>query len=476
MSRKRIDPALRSLILRHKAKAKRLGIRGLADFLKQKHDLGVSKSAIHKVLKDSGIDIPKGRKSAIRLSSRQGVISCGLVLLNAIDYQIGLFDYLTFCLKQYFPKLQESLLKKMIILASFSHLIGEDILGSRKQAGFLRLIGLRSLPKEKFDYFKGQLAQNRPKVDLAPLKESLKSVLSLKFYFVNGTTSHCDAKMSSFWQESPKVGEFSLPLRAARLRIERMLAQKTLIIGYTKSFYYLSPITFNFLKGLESGLKTIEFLGKGQEVLDRIEVDSQVLAIAFGYSPQVISKKAVFLSHADRFKAFLSPGLGEFFIARSYSNITQPHVKEEVILANVLIKDKLIDPAYLGVLISPKQAKSRPILKKYLYFWPYMGEDFLKEMKTIEKSLSSSQEDSQIRLFLPKTLAFSEPADFVRAAQILSVAFKELIWGWEPKDKKGDFSLGNDHISVFLKQVPKEVKKSFNKASLYIAKKRVFIV
>ena len=84
------------------------------------------------------------------------------------------------------------LLEKLIILASFSHLIGDDILKTEEEKGFLRLVGWRSLPKLKVIYFKEQLAKLKPKVNLEPLKDSLAFVSTIKFHFNNDYIGYCD--------------------------------------------------------------------------------------------------------------------------------------------------------------------------------------------------------------------------------------------------------------------------------------------
>ncbi|MCK4912876.1 MAG: hypothetical protein KAS05_04040, partial [Candidatus Omnitrophica bacterium] len=62
-----------------------------------------------------------------------------------------------------------------------------------------------------------------------------------------------------------------------------------------------------------------------------------------------------------------------------------------------------------------------------------------------------------------------------RVGQILSVIFKEMIWGWEPKNKAGNFVLGKDYIKISFKKIPKEVKKRFNNERFYLDGRRVFI-
>ena len=99
-----------------------------------------------------------------------------------------------------------------------------------------------------------------------------------------------------------------------------------------------------------------------------------------------------------------------------------------------------------------------------------------KDMEVIGKSLFAAKkyENYLIRM-LPQKLQFIQLLDFARAGQILSIIFKEIVWGWEPKGKKGDFREYKDCLQVFLKQAPRELKKQFNRLGFYVGRKRVFI-
>ena len=106
-------------------------------------------------------------------------------------------------------------------------------------------------------------------------------------------------------------------------------------------------------------------------------------------------------------------------------------------------------------------------------------------MRVIDKSVYSCSKDipkgmdsprGYLAKMLPKRLVFEDLLDFARVGQILSVMFKEMIWGWEPKNKEGNFAIGKDYLRISLKKIPHEVKKRFNNGRFYLDGKRAFLV
>ncbi|MCQ9205425.1 MAG: helix-turn-helix domain-containing protein [Omnitrophica bacterium] len=480
MPKKKITSSLARLVVLESRKQPYLGVRGLANRLAKRHQVIISKSAIHNILKVKGLKQAQGPKKASLLYRTRGVDNCGLILLKALDYQIGLFEHISNSLRVYFPRLSKDLLTKLITLATFSSFIGEKLEESAKNIGFLRLAGLSHLPIRKLNYFNKILARYKPVVSLKPVKENIRFVSSVKLYFNNGDCGFCDAKMSTFWDEPCRVGIFFLPLGAAIGRLKEMLKSKIIIVGYTKSFDYLSLSVFNFINGINSGLKKVQFLSESNKLLYELKVNFPKLNLFFGYCPQIAWRGAEFLVRPKKFKRFLWPELGEFFCFNALTKFSHPKAKKGVTLDNLLIKKKVLllpDWGLLSTLtIGNKRVNIAAFLKKYLYLWPNINEEFSQDMEVIEKSLlSSSKNKDYLRKILPERLGFKESRDFARIGQILSVIFKELIWGWEPKGKRGDFSWDKDCVRILLKQIPKQAKRSFNRASLFIDGRRAFI-
>ena len=476
MPKKALSSSLKRIVLREKKKNPYLGVRALSELLAKNKDISISKSAVHKILKAKGIKGKKGPKKALSLYKAREIKDCGLFLLRCIDSQIGLFDHLAEELKVYFPRISKDYLEKLIILATLSSFAGREL--ENKEA-FLRLAGIERLSMHKLKYFKQKLSQYKPTIELKPIKKRTKLVSTIKFYFRNGYCGYCDAKMSTFWEGVCGLDYFSLSLPAARERIDEMLKDKLIVIGYTKSFNYLSPLVFNFIKAIDSGLKKIEFLDKKAKVLDEIEVSSNKVNLLVGYYPQILSKGMNFLETGKRFKVFSAEEIGEFLLTNISTEFLQLKENERVILSNVLIKRKIASFPQWGFFttrdLAKKGVKLSVLAKKYLYLWPYMEKNFLEEMEIIEKSLFNPKKTIDLGEMLPNRLCFNSIYDFSRVGQILSVMFKELIWGWEPKEKKGDFTKAKFYIKISLKGVPAQLKKKINNACFYIDKKRIFL-
>ena len=480
MPKRIVTPALRRIVLGEKRRAPHLGVRPLSELLKKKHKINLSKSAISKILTSSGLKEKKGRKSSLLIYKGKSLTHCGLFLLRCLDYQVGIFDYLSQEFKIYFPKISKDLLKRLIILASFSALINENPRKSIKRRGFLRLAGLGHFPARKMDYFKDQLSQHKPKIDLKPLKDTLVCVSTIKFFFNNGYCSHFDAKMSTLWSGPCKMEQFFLPLRAAIKLIEQMIEDKTIIIGYTKSFGYLSPLTFDFLKAMDKGVKKVEFLDERAKVVKELKVSLSKASFFIGYYPEILNKGIISIGKPKRFKSFYWQGVGESLCASSLTRLSQPERKQELMLNNVLIKQGASFLPSWGLLtgsISSKKARVATFLKKYLYLWPNAEKSFIDDMRVIEKSIFHSPKDrGYLAKMLPRNLIFEDLLDFARVGQILSAIFKEMIWGWEPKNKEGDFAIGKDYLRISLKKIPGEAKKRFNNGRFYLDQRRVFII
>ncbi|MDD3296165.1 MAG: hypothetical protein PHU64_02275 [Candidatus Omnitrophica bacterium] len=480
MIHKKLDSKDKIIILRNKKKAASLGVREFADFLSKKYNIDISKSTLHSILKKHHFSLAPGPKIASRRYQIKDIKPCGLMLLYALDEYIGLSEHLIEELKVYFPKLSKQILKRIILLESLCFLSGKDFKENAKAQGFLRLMSLRYFPGPKIDYFNNKIMENSPTIGTERLRKSLELVATCKFYFKNGRVSYCDGKLTTFWEEPCKIDKFFLPLAPAQKIVSQMLANKTFILGYTKSFGYLSLLASDFIKGLESGLKNIEFLAPGGKCLKRIEVTTEGIGACFGYYPKIMAKTLVFLQRTKKFKRFFWPELGEFFASHSLIKFLQAKKGSSLSLHSILIKkDKKILPGWglISTKILPdKKEIVASLLKQYLYNWPNTEENFLKDMEYIDKFLFKDLvTKNPFEKLVPKRLKFSQPIDFVRVGQILSIIFKEIVWGWEPKDKRGSLVKGKNYIIIRLAQVPQGLKKKFNEFNFYADGKRVFL-
>ena len=480
MTRKKIPLSVEKIVLKEARKNPHLGVRPLSDLLLEKHDIKISKSAINKILTSKGLHEKKGRKKAILLYKSRGIKNCGLILLRCLDYRIGLFEHISKELKMYFPKIEKRVFKKLVIFSSLASFVGKDPIRVAQEQGFLRLANIQYLSLSSLDYFQKRLNELKPRVSLEAIKEGLRFVSTIKFNFKNGRHSYTDAKMSTLWYEPCNIEYFFLNKAAVLNNINMMLKNKVFFISYTKSFDSLSKLVFDFLEGVNSGIDTIELLDKDGEFIKEVEVGTDKFSALVGYYPENLAKGMFFVSKPRKPKRFYWDELGEFFCTYVLTRFLQSKDRKGVILNNVLIrKDLVSDPVWgiiIGGNISIKKAKLAFHLKKYFYFWPYINKAFSKDLAIIEKSLVLPKKTKDyLAKMISMTLTFNKIIDFSRIAQILSIFFKEMIWGWEPKNKSGDFILGKDFMKISLKKVPKEVKTAFNKNCLYLNKKRAFL-
>ncbi len=482
MSKAKTSPRIRKLVLQAKRKNSHLGVRAIAGLILDKDKIKLSKSTVSNILKSQGCSGPPGRKKALKLYQTKEFKHCGLLLLRALDSKIGLFDYLAKELRVYLPWTKKKLLKKLIILASFSSLVNKNLKDSSKEPGFLRLAGLKSLSQKQIDYFNQRISQYKPQVALKPVKDNLGLIFSIKFYFNNGEVGYSDARLATFWNKPCKHKPFSLNLGQALKRLEAMFEQKSIIIGYTKSFDYFSPAVLNFITGLKSGLKKCEFLDDNSKVIKSLGINLSNISLSFGYNPKLLFRGIVLASGSKRLKSLIWPQIGEFFFSKSLARVILAQGKKELHLTNILLKKSLISLDSWAI-ITTRSDLNRPenltnFIKKYLYLWPGTWKGFLKDIKAIEDSLNSAKvpkNKDYLGQILPKRLIFRQIEDFSFLGQILSVIFKELIAGWEPKSKAGYFIQGKDYLQIQLKNMPLAAKNSFNQAGLQIEEKRVFV-
>jgi len=372
----------KNLILSEAKRNPHLGVRGLSRLLKEKHQLNISKSTISTVLKTKGTQSARGRKKHLLLYQGKSIQDCGLLLLKAIDSQVGFYDFLKEELRAYFPHLSVNLIKKLIIMFSFSSYIGGQVEKNVKRPGFLRLCECFFYPAKSVKYFSLRTVNYKPAISLEKIKERLKLVSTVKFYFLNETIGFSDAKLTTLWDGPCNIDDFFMPLYHVRASVSRLLKDKTIIIGYTKSFDYLSTLTISFISGISSGINKIELLDEKGKVLERIECNLSNPAFLMGYYPKILNKGAAFLEKAKRFKRLLLIESETFYVP-VLTRFSQPKGNQAVILNNILTKTKERMLPNWAVL-TDRKTNLAYLLKKYLLVWPYMERVFLGDMKTIE--------------------------------------------------------------------------------------------
>jgi hypothetical protein len=472
--RTKLNYQLKSLILRLANKNPHLGVRRLSQLLGEKHNIGISKSAISSIIKKSkGREIKLGRKKETLPYKRAEISDCGLFLLRAIDSLVNLIEILTQELKLYFPHLNERWLKKIILLVTFSGYTGVSLEKNAKRSGLLRLVDIYFYPARKIKYFLNRLNTYKPVVSLAAAKKNLSPVSTIRFSFENKATSYLDAKMTTFWDSPCNLSAFFAPLYWAKERLLLMLKDRVIYINYTKSFDYLSSSVVNFIAALAAGIKKIDFLSPENKVLETYAADSLKASYLIGYYPKTFLKSMMFLEKEKEFKKLKV--LEDVLYAPLLTRFAQPKTTQGIILNNLLIKFKEHFSPSWGIL-AQKTGNLEPALRKYLMFFPYPEKTFLDQMKLIEKSFFSQEEKKDLSQDIPATIFLEREEDFIKIADILYSLFKkEVAETLELKGKRGYLTRNSNCYQLILRDIPLEPKRKFNSLCLYLGDKRVFI-
>lgn len=474
--RANVNSSLKRLVLKEKRKAPYLGVRLLANLLKEKYKVSLSKSAIHKILKNKGIKEGKGRKSSLLVYKKREIENCGLILLRCIDFEVGIFEYLAQELRIYFPKIKIELLEKLITLLSFSSFLDMSLKESiKKSRGLLRLVDLYQLPHLKVNYFLKRLTDYKPVIGLVKLGENLKFVSTLKISFKNGYVSYLDAKLSTFWDGPCQLQYFYSPLKATKTRLAQMLEENVIMVAYTKSFDYISTSVVNFLGGLESGIERIGFLAEKNRLLEEQKFSSFKPYFFIGYYPKILAKGFVFLEEVKRFKGFSWEDIEKFYYTTVLTRFLQLKERKGFILNNVLISRKITSLPSWGILTN-KRGDLTGLFERYLELWPYREKSFLEEIQLLEKSLVAQETGAKEQVILPEYIGLEKEEDFSKIAQFLGSFFKQRIGEYEVKKRVGRLILSKNLLKILLKEVPLEIKNSFNKTSLYLGKRRAFLL
>lgn len=473
--RANINSHLKKIVLGESKRNPHLGVRGLSKVIKEKHKLDVSKSTINNILKAKGIAGKKGRKKCILFYQSKAIIDdCGLLLLKAIDSQIGLYDFLTKELKTYFPEIEVSTLKKLLVILSLSSRLGTDLESNIKRKGFLRIADCYSYPVKKVKYLLQQVLDYKPAINLKSIIENTKMVSTVKFYFSDNTIGYSDAKLTTIWDGHCQIKDFFLPLYQARERINYMLKDKIIIFNYTKSFDYLSPFIINFINSLSVGIKRIDFLNDKGQTLDKITCNVEKPTFLIGYYPKILGKGLTFLEKEKRFKK-LNTFTEIVLYAPMLTRFVQNKSNEAIILNNILIKTR---QKYLPnwAVLTDRKVNLSALLKKYLFIWPSMEKAFLSDMKLIENSFLSTDDKKDPIEDIPQTLIFEKGADFGKIADILALFLKYQFQEIKFPGSRGTYIIGKDFSKISISSLSPEVKRKINNTCLYLGNKRVFLI
>ncbi|MEI8349601.1 MAG: helix-turn-helix domain-containing protein [Candidatus Omnitrophota bacterium] len=471
--RAKIDARLKNLVVRLAKSNKGLGVRLLAKLIKEKHGIALSKSAVQNIFKQGHIKQSRGRKTYLSRYQRKDIVPCGFLLLKAIDSQVGLFDLLTDQLRMYFARMQPALLKKIIMLVTFSSYQGLTTKVSAREPGFLRITDLRSYPARKVKFFLSRIADYKPLVTVEKIKPLLEPVSTVKFYFGNNTVGYTDANFSTIWDSPCRISHFFQPYYYVLSRLSAMLRDQTLILYYTQSFNYLSPLVVSFIDGLATGITKVELLGPSGAVIHQENHAIPKLSFLIGYYPKIIAKGMTFLEKEQHFKK-----VEGFWQDLSYAYIltrfSQPKGNKGIITNSILVKTiKKSLPSW--AVLTDKRTNIAALLKRYLLLWPYREKTFLEDMKIIERSyvFEESKKDTQLPALTSLTL--EKESDFLHIAELLAALFSARVAQAKFKELSGEYVTGKESCRLVITSPP-AFKEKFNMNCFFLGGKRVILL
>lgn len=484
MRKKRIviTAALKKILLKERRHNPYLGVRGLSKLLKNQYQVEISKSAVYALLKRQLHGTAKGRKKESQIFQRQALENCPLFLLSAMDSVIGFINVIVQGLLFYFPHMKQDSIGKIVTLFVFSSFAQKNNLSFGNKRTLLKITQLKAYPHRKMHDFVHIVKNDKPVISLAAVRKNVEYVSTVKISFDNGWVSYCDGRFATFWGGVCTMNHFFSPFGAVKARLADMMHNNLLMINYTKSFQYLSPLVFEFINGVKSGIKKIELLGEKGNVLDTITPWSGFLKnvsgeqfkpfFLIGYYPKILSKGMAFLEKSTKFKKLEWDD--SFFYSNLKTRFFQDKIHKEVITNNVLIaRKKNILPCW-GI-ITDMSDDLENCLKKYLTIWPYLDKVFFEEIEIAEKFFSSSEKTMELVNLFPMEMAFNDEDDFAKVGEILSNVFRATIGDMANYDKNGYIDTGKHFIKIRIANVSADIKKKFNNTCFYWDKKRVFL-
>jgi len=473
MARAKIKSGVRQLVLRECRRNPHSGVRELAKQLAARHNIILSKSAIHNIISAKGLSGGKGRKQDALLYKQKEIDGADFVMLRALDSSLGIFDCLGRELSDQFPGLTPELIARLSALAGFCAFSRKDLLERLRSRTGPGIAGLSGLSPAKAEYFLKRLSELKPEVNFLGAADNLKVVTSAKFYFSGGQVIFCDAAFSTFWTRPCPVPGFYLPLKAARQRVEQMLDKKMIMVQYTKSFDCLSPLVFSFIRGLGEGVAKVELLGLKQEVLAKYEPVNLKPSFLIGYCPRLISRALVPLGKPTRAKK-LSLESGDYFYSSLYARYFQLPDKKGLVLDNVLLSRRRGGLAGWAIL-TDRREKIGVFLERYLGTWPELDSGFAKELETLGDFFTRPVGRHQGETVKMEPQVFQSEKDFIRLVEILMAQFKCRFGEFRFSGQKGVLISGKYSFRLQIKKVLPELKKSFNHSRFTLDGKRIYL-
>jgi len=464
----------KSILVQEAKRNPYMGVRKLAELLKMRHKITISKSTINNVLRKIKGKGKKGRKHEALLYQSRQEEDCAPLILRAFDSQFGLFDVAAQKLWAYMPEVKEENLKRAFVALSLAEFLKKPLGRGADIREILRASDLYSFPSRQVKALCKVAERFKPTINFEHLLGDLKLCSAVKFYFKNGTVSFCDGGFCTFWDRPCYMEQFFVPLSRARKRLRAMVDDNTVIVSYTKSFDYISPLILTFINGISSGIKKVEFLSPRGEVLEAANLEGIALDFLVGYYPKILSKGLHFLRTEKRFKK-IEYVTGDIFYLSALTQFFLPKDNKGIILNSILLRRNTRFLPCWGILTN-KKSDITFFVNKYLNLWPYMDVTFLEDMETMEKFYTAHYKAPDLSGFLAGAVNLSVGEDFAKIPRLLQNAFEHTIGTIDLAHTRGYIIITKKAVKLVIKKALPKVKERFNRGAFYLNNRRVFLV
>ena len=465
---------VKSILIREAKHNPYLGVRKLAALLKTRYKITISKSAVNNILLKLKGRVKKGRKhETLSYQSRQEE-DCAPLILRAFDSQLGLFDAAAKCLWAYMPQIKEVNLKRALTAVALAEFFKKPLRRGADIREILRASDLYAFPSRQARALCKAAERFKPTVNFKPLLEDLKLCSTVKISFQNGAASFCDGGLSTLWDRPCYVEQFFSPLSRARKRLRAMIDNNLIIINYTKSFDYISPLVLTFIRGVSGGIKKVEFLSPRGEVLESMNLEGIALNFLVGYYPKGLSKGIHFLRTEKRFKK-IEYVTGDIYYLSALTQFFLPKDPKGVILNSILLRRNTRFLPCWGIFTN-KKSDTTFFVNKYLNLWPHMEVTFSEDMTTMEKFYTTHYKAPVFGEFLPASVEFAHGGDFARLPELLKEAFTRTLGALDFSNLRGYIIITKKAVKLVVKKIPPELKERFNRGAFYLNNRRVFLI
>lgn len=308
----------------------------------------------------------------------------GLILLKAADHLIGGSHNISEAVKNRLNRQAEDFLDKTESLIYLPLLKLDKEIANKDPSGLWALIDKKIPLKDILSYYNELQSVKAINLDVyGTVAGALQQVRCIKVNLVDGNTFYLDGQMHTVWSTPHISHDFTSTIYRTKSYINKYFYEDTpfslfMAPGYdtpTREFFY-------FLLSLDTQEKKIAKLilyANKFEELETLTIEkAKRRFFVFGLWPwQFVEHRKV--SKIGEYKPFnFGPLNKDLFLAEIEIELSQPDVKQKVMLRGCTLKASLAEKARLIILtnLPPESAQPGALANLYLNSWPNLEEAF----------------------------------------------------------------------------------------------------